>query len=555
MTNRNLKIQLQQINPIVGALDYNCQKILKAYEDAQNNNVDLIIFTELVLTGYQPEDLLNKKDFLEQTKQKIEQIKSATTKSKTAILLGSPYLRVNHNKKELLYNAALLIEDGEIIATSFKTCLPNYGVFDEYRYFTPSSSLSNIEFRGFRMAILICEDLWHLKNAFLLADKVFDVIITVNASPFTYNKKERRLRAARQFIKNLHKPIIYVNQVGGQDSIVFDGGSFALDETGEVILQMEEFKEDSGLIEINNSSLRAINRSKEQQIVAAENKIYNALILGLRDYIYKNGFSKVVIGMSGGIDSAIVATIAVDALGGQNVKLVALPTKYNSKTSMDDALKCAENLGVKLEVINIQPIVDLSNQALEEQFRGTKKDATEENIQARIRGNILMALSNKFGNLLISTGNKSELSVGYATLYGDMCGSFNPIKDIYKTEIFKLASWRNKNIPTISIYKKTNLIPQNIITKAPTAELKEDQKDSDSLPEYEILDKILYQLVEEQKSINEVINMDFNKDLVKKVAKLLKNSEYKRRQAAIGTKISRMSFDRDRRVPITNHFM
>lgn len=558
MNQKNLKIQIEQINFIVGNLNNNCQKILTTYKKAVNNNADLIIFSELAITGYMPEDLLHQKHFLTAVEEKIAEIKTATSGNKTAILLGAPYLQIDKNKKGSLLNSALLIEDGEVVAIASKTCLPNYSVFDEYRYFIPANTLTNFEFRGFRLAILICEDIWHLKNAFLLGDKVFDCIISINASPFTVHKPEQRLEMVRKFIKNLKKPVIYLNQIGGQDAIIFDGGSFALNENGEIILQMKEFEEDSKIIELSDNSLRfhpsKIWDESSESIDGKEKRIYNAIILGLRDYIHKNGFHKVIIGMSGGIDSALVATIAVDALGSKNVKLVALPTKYNSRTSMADALQCAKNLGVELEVIDIEPVVEITNKTLEKQFSDTKKDLTEENLQSRIRGNILMALSNKFGHLLLSTGNKSELAVGYATIYGDMCGAYNPIKDIYKTEIFKLTKWRNSNIPAISIYKKTNLIPNNIITKAPTAELRENQKDSDSLPEYEILDQILYQLIEEQKSTFEIVTMGFAKDIVKKVAKLLLNSEYKRKQAVLGAKISKMSFDKDRRFPVTNQF-
>ncbi len=558
MANQLLKIQLSQLNFTVGDLDGNCQKIIAAFNQAKECGVDLVVFSELAITGYPPEDLLYKQYFLDQVSSQIEKIKDATLGSKTAILVGAPYLQ--GDKIKSLHNSALLIEDGEIIAIASKTCLPNYGVFDESRYFKPAPILTNFEFRGWRLIILICEDIWHLKNAFLLGDKVFDAIISINASPFIADKMEQRLVMVQKFIKDLKKPVIYVNQVGGQDSVLFDGGSFVLNSDGKVALQMKEFDGDSQVVSLchshqgENIEILAINSDSHLDRSDKESRIYNAIILALRDYIYKNGFTKVLIGMSGGIDSALVAAIAVDALGSENVKLVALPTKYNSQTSMDDAVKAAENLGVKLEVINIESAVEIMNKTLEEQFIGTKKDATEENIQSRIRGNILMALSNKFTNLLLSTGNKSEMAVGYATIYGDMCGAFNPIKDIYKTEVFVLAKWRNQNIPTISVYKKTNLIPQNIIQKSPTAELRENQKDSDSLPEYEILDKILYQLIEEEKSVKEIVKSGFEENLVKKVAKLFFNNEYKRKQAPLGVKVSQMSFDKDRRYPITNNF-
>jgi NAD+ synthase len=575
MTNQYLKIQLSQLNFTVGDLTKNCQKILAAHKLAEEQGVDLVVFSELAITGYPPEDLLNKKYFLDEVAKKIAEIKEATLGSKTAILLGTPSFKsgewgspqsgATQLCHENLYNSALFIENGEVLKIANKTCLPNYGVFDENRYFKAAPTLTNFEFRGKRIVILICEDIWHLKNAFLLGDKVFDCIISINASPFTFDKQQQRLDMVRRFIKDLKKPVIYVNQVGGQDSIVFDGGSFVMDKDGDVILQMKEFEDDSKIFILRHpDSMHSYldeNRDLDCNIVDHDfhrddilRRIYNATILALRDYIHKNGFSKVLIGMSGGIDSALVATIAVDALGSDNVKLVALPTKYNSQTSMDDALKAAENLNVKLEIINIQNAVNALNESLEEQFVNTKTDTTEENIQSRIRGNILMALSNKFGHLLLSTGNKSEMAVGYATIYGDMCGALNPIKDIYKTQVFALAKWRNENIPNISIYKNRNLIPENIITKAPTAELKDNQKDSDSLPEYDVLDQILFQFIEEEKSVEEIINLGFAEDLVKRIAKLFFNSEYKRKQAVLGVKVSQMSFDKDRRYPITNNF-
>ncbi len=390
-----------------------------------------------------------------------------------------------------------------------------------------------------------------------MQSKEIDAIITINASPFSINKSQQRYDAAMEFVKPLKKPLIYVNQIGAQDSLIFDGGSFALDKNGRKIVELAEFKEDDSLIKIDNLGL-INNQDKEPKTIKDINqklhRIYNSCILGIRDYLSKNNFKKVIIGMSGGIDSAICASMAVDAIGSQNVKLMALPSKFNSKTSFDDANKCSNNLGVKLEAIEIEDIFSSFNKALEKQFSGKKTDLTEENLQSRIRGNLLMALSNKLGYLLLSTGNKSEMAVGYATIYGDMCGSLNPLKDIYKSDIFELAKWRNRNIPSISIYNKKNIIPKNIIDKEPTAELRENQKDSDSLPEYEILDKILFHLIEEEMSVDEIISLGFKAEIVKKVANLFYNSEYKRKQSVIGIKISEMSFDKDRRYQITNKF-
>ena len=561
MNQTSLKIQIEQINFIVGDLEGNCQKIIDAYQNANRGKTDLVVFSELSLTGYPPEDLLLKDYFIKEIEEKIKEICLITKDKKTAALIGTPASFTNRYGKKILYNAAILIEDGAISSIIHKSNLPNYELFDEKRHFEGSPTLSDIKFRGFHLAVLICEDIWDQKNAFLLACKEVDAFITLNASPFSQNKLQERIKVAQNFIKHTKSPLIYSNQIGGQDSIVFDGSSFVIDGGGEVKLLMQEFAEDSASIELRkhdkNIELVIPNNTQNKDIIIEKHptaRIYNATILGLRDYIIKNGFDKVLIGLSGGIDSALVATIAVDALGSQKVKLFALPSRYNSDESMSDAKKLSKNLNIKLEVISIEEIFSATNNSLAKHFANTESGIAEENMQSRIRGLILMSISNKFNYLLLSTGNKSENAVGYATIYGDMCGAYNPIKDIYKTEVFKLAKWRNSNIPQISTFKQKNLIPQNIITKPPSAELRENQKDSDSLPNYEILDQILFNLIEEQKSQKEIIALGFDKTLIEKITKLLYNSEYKRRQSVIGPKISKMSFDKDRRYPITNKF-
>lgn len=553
----NLRIKLSQTNFIVGDLIGNSTKIIEQYQNSKVENLDLIIFSELCLTGYPPEDLLNKKYFIKEVETEIERICEITKNQKTALIIGAPIAFSNHFDEHYLYNCALLIEDGEIKKFIPKNNIPNYGVFDEKRYFKEAPSLTTYNFRGFNLTILVCEDLWNKKTAFLLADKNLDAVISINASPFSQRKIEKRLEIAESFLKEIKKPLIYVNQVGGQDSLVFDGSSFVLDASGKMILKMQEFAQDQQIVELSKAGKiitdQKITFDPTKKDLALE-RIYNCCILGIRDYLAKNSFKKIVIGMSGGIDSALCATMAVDAIGSSNVKLVALPSRFNSKTSLDDALNCSKNLGIDLEFISIEEPFQVLNKALAQQFKDAAPDVTEENLQSRIRGNILMAISNKFGHLLLTTGNKSEMAVGYATIYGDMCGSFNPLKDIYKSEVFKLANWRNHNIPALSSYSKTNLIPQNILTKEPSAELRENQKDSDSLPEYEILDQILFKLIEEEKSVAEIIDSGFPNEVVKKVAKLLYSSEYKRQQAVIGVKISKMSFDKDRRYQITNKF-
>lgn len=549
-----MKIYLAQINTTVGDLEGNCQKILAEFHKATEENCDLAIFCEMALEGYPCEDLWHKKHFNQAVHTKLDEITQATKNSKCSILLGASNIAKNRYKTEVLQNSAILISQGEIKKVMPKKTPPNFGVFDEKRYFEAANSLSFFEFKDSTLAVLICEDMWDLKNLYLLQEQVFDSVIVINSSPYSRSKHEIRQKIARNFAKTLQKPLIYVNQIGAQDALTFDGASFVLNNEGEKILQLKEFAEDVAIINLEKSGEISVSNNNYEELSATECN-YSACLLGLRDYIQKNGFKKVLIGMSGGIDSALVATIAVDALGSENVALYALPSKFNSETSMKDAQECANNLKIDLKVIEIESVFSAMKFALKEEFSATKEDLTEENMQSRIRGNILMSLSNKFGALLLSTGNKSELAVGYATIYGDMCGAFNPIKDLYKTEVYELSKWRNSNIPKISTYKETNLIPQNIITKEPTAELRHDQKDSDSLPEYAILDKILFALIEEHKSAEEIISQGFAKDLVKKVAKLFYTSEYKRRQSVIGPKISDMSFDKDRRYPITNRFI
>jgi NAD+ synthase len=551
MSLSKIKIQLSQINPTVGDLDGNCEKILHEFNLAKEAGCDLVVFSEMVICGYPCEDLWQKKYFISEIEKKISEICKATIHSKCAILLGAPTIEKNRSK-EFIKNSALLIEDGEIKKIINKKTLPNFSVFDERRYFEPSNTLSLFEFREQTLAILICEDLWDLKNLYLLCEQIFDTVLVINASPYSTKKHLYREKTASNFAKVLKKTLIYVNQVGAQDSLVFDGSSFVMNKSGETVFRMKEFEEDSAIVEIEKSGEISTTYDLGLRTYDFTKRNYQACVLGLRDYVRKNNFKKVLLGMSGGVDSAIVAAIAVDALGCENVALFALPSRYNSEESMVDAKNCAKNLGVELQIISIEDTFETMLFTLHK--AGKKAEGlTKENMQSRIRGNILMALSNETGALLLSTGNKSEMAVGYATIYGDMCGAFNPIKDLYKTEIYELAKWRNENILEISLHKEKNIIPKNILTKAPTAELRENQKDSDSLPEYEILDKILFALIEEQKSIAE-ISQNFDEELVKKVAKLFYASEYKRKQAVMGSKISDMSFDKDRRYPITNKF-
>jgi NAD+ synthase len=552
-----LKLYASQINTTAGDLDGNYQKILSKTKDAEKENCDLVIFCEMAITGYPCEDLWQKKYFLESVNKKISQLAHKTKSYECAILLGAPSI---DDKKQSIKNSAVLIEKDEIKKIISKKSIPNYGIFDEKRYFEAAPTLSLIEFRGITLSVLICEDIWDLKNLYLLQERDFDCIIAINSSPYSKDKCYARLSLAQKYCTTLNTPFVYINQVGGQDSIVFDGSSFALNSKGEIVSKLADFAEDFEVIELEKHKLTTsiknyystLNINNFEQELTNHNKHYTACVLGLRDYIYKNNFEKVLLGMSGGVDSALVAAISVDALGPKNVSLYALPSRFNSEVSMTDALGCAKNLCIDLQTISIEKAFSAMLESLEHQ---AISDLAKENMQARIRGNILMSLSNSSSALLLSTGNKSELATGYATLYGDMCGAFNPIKDLYKTEVYELARWRNEYVPKISVYQKTNLIPDNIISKAPTAELRENQKDSDSLPQYDILDKILFGLIEEQKSVAEVVKSGFDEDLVKKIASIFYKSEYKRKQAAIGVKLSKMSFDKDRRYPITNKFL
>jgi len=555
LEKKSLKIQLAQINFVVGDIQGNFEKIIKEYEVANLQNCDLVVFSEMAICGYPCEDLWLKEHFIKKCQEKILEIATKTKDKNCAILFGAPIYETEKNKK-VLRNSAILIENGEVKNVINKKTLPSYGVFDENRYFRPSAYISNIEFRNFDVVILICEDLWDERNLFLLGEQVFDFIISINASPFEKNKNQQRSIIAQKYSQTLKKPLIYVNQIGGQDSLVFDGASFVLDNQGSTALQMANFIEDSAQISIDKKSKIEIISHHQKTFGFVDDNIeknYQASVLGLRDYVRKNNFHKIILGMSGGIDSALVATIAVDALGSENVELYALPTKFNAQSSLDDAKLCAKNLQVALKIIEIEEIFQTNLKILK--THETISSLAQENLQSRIRGNILMAISNSKNALLMSTGNKSEMACGYATLYGDMNGAFNPIKDFYKTEIYQLANFRNQNLCKISDFKNINLIPQNIIDKAPSAELRFDQKDSDSLPDYNELDKILYALIEEQKSIDETINLGFEAEVVKKVAKLVSVSEYKRKQAVLGVKISQLSFDKDRRYPITNKFI
>ena len=542
---KKISILIVQTNPIVGNIEYNKQIVIDHIKDNQS---DLIVFSELMLTGYPPEDLVLKPAFMDRVNSALSEILECSKSSDATIILGTPYL-----DEDKLFNAALVIKEGQILNKHYKMALPNYGVFDEKRIFSNGEQITIIDFNGINLGIFICEDIW-VKDTILELDKDrIDLAVSLNASPFDVNKIEDREKKALNFASSIDAPLMYVNQVGGQDEIVFDGSSFICDQT-KIVSKLNHCVEESREYIFNTIDKAFEVEENDKFDIDKQDIVYSNLILGLRDYVDKNKFPGVVIGISGGIDSAFSAAVAVDALGADRVKGILMPSQFTSDESNIDANLLGKNLGIDLLSISIQDIVNSYDNTLSDLFADKEKDITEENIQSRTRGAILMAYSNKFGHMVVTNGNKSEVSVGYSTLYGDMCGGFSVVKDIYKSDLYRLSEWRNTNLPSLSKINTLDIIPKNIILKEPTAELKADQKDSDSLPPYDILDKILFLLVEKESSIKEIVSQGYDVGVVTKVQNLLYNSEYKRRQAAPGVKISERNFGYDRRYPITNAF-
>ncbi|MDC0557762.1 NAD+ synthase [Pelagibacterales bacterium] len=544
--SENLNILLAQTNPIVGNIDHNRDLVLDIV--SKNKDADLIIFSELVLSGYPPEDLVLKSAFQNKVCDAFHEIMDASVESESYIIIGRPW-----KENEQLYNAAIVLHKGKVFHRHLKNTLPNYGVFDEKRIFAAGNESSLFEIKGNKIALFICEEIWDSETYKKVEGKDCDLVVTINASPFEYKKISQRENLAIELSKKINAPVIYVNQVGGQDEIVFDGSSFVAD-ANKVLRRLPACESTSDLVTFKKTKKEFSFSEKVFDEKSEEEILYSNLVLGLKDYIEKNNFPGVVIGISGGIDSAFSACVAVDALGSDKVKGIMMPSKYTSNASVEDATLLGKNLNIEMISLSIEEAALAYESTLKNVFEGTEQDITEENIQSRIRGMLLMAYSNKFGYMVMTNGNKSEVSVGYSTLYGDMCGGFSVIKDLYKVDVYKLAEWRNDNYPSISLHKKDNVVPVNIITKAPTAELKPNQKDEDSLPPYEILDKILYELVEKESSVTDIVNLGFNEDTVIKVQGLLYNSEYKRRQSAPGVKVSERNFGLDRRYPITNRF-
>ncbi len=542
------RIALAQLNPVMGDIAGNLARARAARAEAPD--ADLILFSELFITGYPPEDLVLKPALQADARAAIEAL-ARDTISGPAVLIGAPWVEEGR-----LYNAFLLLDEGRVANHTFKVDLPNYGVFDEKRVFAPGPVPTPMKVRGVHLGVPVCEDIWTAGVCAALAQGGAEILVVPNGSPFEAGKEDVRRTLADARVRETGLPLIYLNQLGGQDELVFDGASFVMNAGGGIALALPGWEEKIVVSDWSRGGDGKWTCVPGNLFVpeSREAQVYHAMMLGLRDYVNKNRFPGVVLGLSGGIDSALSAAVAVDALGAARVRCVMLPSRYTSRMSLEDADACARLLGVGYETIEIERAVAAMTQTLTAPFAGTKPDTTEENIQSRLRGLILMALSNKFGHMVLTTGNKSEMSVGYATLYGDMCGGYNVLKDIYKTEVFRLSHWRNGHSPAGALGPQGRVIPERIIAKPPSAELKPDQTDQDSLPPYDVLDGILECLVEKECGFEETVARGFDPATVKRIEHLLYISEYKRRQAPPGVKISSRNFGRDRRYPITNAF-
>jgi NAD+ synthase (glutamine-hydrolysing) len=537
LSNSNLKIVINQLNFLVGDIEGNCEIIINSIHDAKSQfKADCVVFTELALIGYPPEDLLYRSNVLRRIKLALSKIQKET--ADITVILGVPWVEAQKQ-----YNAAMVIQDTQIIAKYYKMALPNYDVFDEKRYFVAGNSPCVTDIKGVAVGVTVCEDIWSVEPMHLTKQAGAQVIININASPYHVGKQEQRESQVAARVQENNLPVIYVNQVGGQDELVFDGGSFALDRGQNILFRSAECEQGLYLIEYDRNTGDLTTQESISPIKSNLPSVYDVLVFGLKEYVNKNGFNGGLIGLSGGIDSALVLALAVDALGADRVHAVMMPSKYTSNMSLEDARQLADNLGVKYSVIEIDSLIDAFETSLKPLFEGEQKDTTEENIQARIRGLLLMSLSNKFGQMVISTGNKSEMAVGYATLYGDMAGGFAPLKDVRKILVYELTRYRN----TLS-----EVVPKRIIDRPPSAELAPDQKDEDSLPPYDVLDTILEMFIEQDKSRDEIVAQGFDKETVARIIKMVFQSEYKRRQAPPGIKITRRAFGKDRRYPITS---
>jgi len=545
-----LVIGLAQIDCTVGDIAGNVSRVRAARAEAAGFSADLVMFSELFIAGYPPEDLVLKPAFLEVCRAACEEIAAETGDGRPAILVGLPWGEHGH-----CYNAYALLDKGRIEAIRFKADLPNYGVFDEKRVFTPGPMPGPVSVKGVRIGVPICEDIWGRDQVESITGTGGEILLVPNGSPYWRGKSDERLSVAAARVAESNLPLVYLNQVGGQDELVFDGASFGLNADRSLAFQLPAFSDVVAKTVWDRGAKGFVCvEGPSSDIEEGDKADYAACVLGLRDYVNKNGFPGVVMGLSGGIDSALCAAMAVDALGPERVHCLMLPYRFTSNESLEDAEQCARALKIRYDILPVAPAVDGFEKVLAPLFKGMPAGTTEENIQSRARGTVLMSVSNKFGPMLVTTGNKSEMSVGYATIYGDMNGGFNPIKDIYKMEVFRLAELRNHWKPRGALGPDGEVIPRNILTKPPSAELRENQKDQDSLPPYEVLDAILEGLVEKEMRVADVAALGHDLETVRKIEKLLYLAEYKRRQSAPGVKVTKKNFGRDRRYPIVNSF-
>ncbi len=533
-----MRIAIAQNNYIVGDIHHNLALIKASLQQAEQANADLLVLSELALSAYPPEDLLLRSDLYQLIEDALAEL--CQVASPVTLVVGHP-----EKIEDKIFNSASIISNGIILERYRKQLLPNYSVFDEKRYFTPGNENCVITIKGVNIGVVICEDLWFPEPTANCKVAGAEIIVSPNASPYYFGKGHRREAEVGARAKENNIPVLYVNQIGGQDELLFDGASIAYAANGEAIFTANEFAEDFVVFEFDPATNQISTDRQDSVQLDGEAEIWQALVLGTRDYIHKNGMTGALLGLSGGIDSAVTLAIAVDALGAENVNAVMMPFKYTASISIEDARAEAEALGIEFDIISIEPMYHAFMAQLEDKFKGTEPNVTEQNIQARARGTLLMALSNKFGRIVLTTGNKSEVAVGYCTLYGDMCGGFNPLKDVPKTIVYKLAEYRNSISP---------VIPERVITRAPSAELAPDQKDEDNLPPYEMLDPILKAYVEEDKSIAEIVALGFDEAVVRRVIWLVDANEHKRRQSAPGVRISPRAFGRDRRYPITSGY-
>ena len=547
--DKKLKIALAQLNPLVGDVSGNIKKLI-SIRSKLDDDIDILVAPELYVSGYPIDDLVLREDFLNLVEQEINKLVKSTEDNKSAIIVGAP-----RKDNESIKNSVFVIENGKIISIKDKYELPNTGVFDEQRIFKQGPLEDCVEIKGVKFGLPICEDIWESTVLKKLSSSGAEIIIAINASPFTTSKSDERSSVTSLRVDEIKLPIIYLNRTGGQDELIFDGSSFALNHDGKKFYSSSEFKEEISVVDFQKLNGKWIGTGKLNNSSSSEERLYKALVLGLRDYVNNNKFPGVVLGLSGGIDSALVAAVAADAFGSDLVQAIMLPSPYTGKESLSDAKEVAELLKIKYSNLKISEAMKIVENILGD-FKGPRfsPGITEENIQSRLRGLLLMALSNRYGYMVLATGNKSEYAVGYSTLYGDMCGGYAPIKDVWKTDVFKLCEWRNKNFSDMFKGPKGKVIPENIINKAPTAELRENQKDTDSLPEYDVLDEILKDLVEKEISVEKIVSKGFDKRVVERTAQLLARSEYKRFQAAPGPKVTSKAFGRDRRFPLTSGF-